>query len=138
MKTTESNNFTYVEFESSKAGKSANTEDCFMFINKPKTTNYRISFSMSVSESVKTKKLNKVVLRIDNITGDVYLLFSNDPTKKSPSLKFKQNKNGFPQMSLCCSEMHKYMTENLNIEKRVELSNDLAKSDDYATFKILK
>ena len=29
-------------------------------------------------------------------------------------------------------------TDNLNLEKRVELSNDLAKSDDYATFKILK
>lgn len=138
MKTTESNNFTYIEFESSKAGKSANTEDCFMFINKAKTTNYRISFSMSVSESVKTKKLNKVVLRIDNITGDVYILFSEDPTRKSPTLKFKENKNGLSQMSVSCAEMHKYMKDTLGLENKVELSEDLAKCNDYATFKILK
>jgi hypothetical protein len=138
MKTTELNNYTFIEFDKGTAGKHHDTQECYMFINKSKNTTYRISFSMAVSEIVKKKKLTKLVLRIDNITGDVYILFSEDPTRKSPTLKFKENKNGLSQMSLCCSEMHKYMTDNLNLEKKVELSEDLAKCNDYATFKILK
>lgn len=138
MKTTELNNYTFVEFDKATLGKRTNTEECSMFINESRGSAYRISFSTAVSEIVKRKRLTKLVLRIDNITGDIFILFSDDPTRKSPNLKFKQNKNGLSLMSLSCAEMHKYMKDNLGLEKKVELSNDLAKSDDYATFKILK
>lgn len=125
--------YTFIDFDNGSVQRAIKFVGREMLISSNKHSMY-IRLSNSVSDEIDRKSLDRLRIRIDNLTGDIYLVFNC-----SIGLSFHK-RIGRKTISINSKELVEKLNSLIknNELKRIEkLSDDLSNSDLYATYKIM-
>lgn len=128
--------YTFVNFyESSPIVYPKNEMNFYLYKRSKSSTSYMIAFSQPLGEILNRKNLTKFRVRIDNLTNEEYLVFS----KQGEGVDVKTTTWGkYARRTICNKNVYLYFDDVDGKGKCIRLSEDLSKSNDFATFKILK
>mgnify|MGYP007098721011 CR=1 FL=1 len=134
--------FTFFDFENKRAGRNTIPENGFQIyiLNSAKSNNYAISMGKRASTSIIQKGLNKMRIRVDNITGQIHLVFNKSIGKNlyKPTKGSKICRVGGVDVVKCIVEHFggAISRQETALKYMGDCSNDLSNSDEYATFEL--
>ncbi len=138
--TAKDNDFTFYDFaNSNRNGRKITPEDIIVVNNKK--GHYSIVFNRFVSETIKKTKNVKLRIRVDNVTGDIHLVFNKEiGLDVSTNHKhFESDKNISVNNKDMVSLIFKLLKTDINIlRKEIRISSNLSNTDEYCTYKIIK
>ena len=100
--------------------------------------NYTVTLNMEVSNMIREGKFDHLRIRMDNITGEIHLIFTRDK-----GLKFRSEEGIKKNVSISSKEMVQFLVHQFGINDEsgreiIKISKNLANSNDFLTFKILR
>lgn len=137
----EKSDFTFFDFESKRGGRNTIPERGFqLYILKGKSQNYTLSMGKLVSKQIIEKGLDKMRIRVDNITGQIHLVFNKTIGKslnKPPKGSCICRVGGRELVKCIIDHMGGVLTpQNAALKLIGDCSPDLSNSKDYATFEL--
>lgn len=126
--------FTFLDFTANRGSKRLENHTISFYFGSTSA----MTLNIEDSKVIRDKDLTHLRLRIDNLTGELALIFN-----KKMGLELKKNRDNYG-VTICnkslVTALHQYL--HLPIEGKTyhvfAISEDKANSEDYATFKILK